>query len=193
MSDGRFDLDRRRLLGQSGPRRLGRDPSLRRPREGALRRRSPDHQQPHGADGRDRGARGAEPACAVDLHTDSQYLRGGVTGWIHNWKRNGWRTADKKPVKNDDLWRRLDEAATRHEIDWRWVKGHAGDAMNERADELARAGHGAVLVQNEGGANVSRAIVTDAPQGCWRRGGVVRGAHCYMMAAAARGWAPRGG
>ncbi len=78
--------------------------------------------------------------CRVELHTDSQYLRGGVTGWIHNWKRNGWRTADKKPVKNDDLWRRLDEAAERHEIDWRWVKGHAGDAMNERADALARRG-----------------------------------------------------
>jgi ribonuclease HI len=78
--------------------------------------------------------------CAVDLHTDSQYLRGGVTGWINNWKRNGWRTADKKPVKNDDLWRRLDAAVARHEIDWRWVKGHAGDVMNERADALARQG-----------------------------------------------------
>ena len=83
--------------------------------------------------------------CAVELHTDSQYLRGGVTGWINNWKRNGWRTADKKPVKNEDLWRRLDEAATRHEIDWQWVKGHAGDAMNERADELARQGMGPFL------------------------------------------------
>jgi ribonuclease HI len=79
-------------------------------------------------------------ACAVELHTDSQYVKGGVTGWIHNWKRNGWRTADKKPVKNDDLWRRLDQAASRHEVDWRWVKGHAGHAMNERADELARQG-----------------------------------------------------
>jgi ribonuclease HI len=78
--------------------------------------------------------------CAVDLHTDSQYLRGGVTGWINNWKRNGWRTADKKPVKNDDLWRRLDAAVARHDIDWRWVKGHAGDVMNERADALARQG-----------------------------------------------------
>jgi ribonuclease HI len=78
--------------------------------------------------------------CLVDLHTDSQYLRGGVTGWIKNWKRNGWRTADKKPVKNDDLWRRLDEAASRHDVAWVWVKGHAGDAMNERADELARRG-----------------------------------------------------
>jgi ribonuclease HI len=78
--------------------------------------------------------------CAVDLHTDSQYLRGGVTGWMKNWKRNGWRTADKKPVKNEDLWRRLDAATERHEIAWRWVKGHAGNVMNERADELARRG-----------------------------------------------------
>ena len=78
--------------------------------------------------------------CGVDLHTDSQYLRQGVTGWIHGWKRNGWRTADKKPVKNEDLWRRLDEAAARHEIEWRWVKGHAGEELNERADELARLG-----------------------------------------------------
>ncbi|MGD0639806.1 MAG: ribonuclease HI [Roseiarcus sp.] len=83
--------------------------------------------------------------CRVALHTDSQYVRGGVTGWIHNWKRNGWRTSDKKPVKNEDLWRRLDEAATRHEIDWRWVKGHAGDEMNERADALARKGMSSYL------------------------------------------------
>ena len=78
--------------------------------------------------------------CEIDLHTDSQYLRQGVTSWIHGWKRNGWRTADKKPVKNEDLWRRLDEAAQRHDVAWRWVKGHAGEAMNERADELARLG-----------------------------------------------------
>jgi ribonuclease HI len=78
--------------------------------------------------------------CAIDLHTDSQYLRQGVTGWMHNWKRNGWRTADKKPVKNDDFWKRLDEATNRHEIEWIWVKGHAGNELNERADSLARAG-----------------------------------------------------
>jgi ribonuclease HI len=78
--------------------------------------------------------------CAADLHTDSQYVRQGVTAWMHNWKRNGWRTADKKPVKNDDLWKRLDEATHRHDIAWHWVKGHAGDVMNERADALARAG-----------------------------------------------------
>ena len=78
--------------------------------------------------------------CQVALHTDSQYLRQGVTSWIKNWKRNGWRTADNNPVKNDDLWKRLDEARAGHEIDWRWVKGHAGDPLNERADELARQG-----------------------------------------------------
>lgn len=78
--------------------------------------------------------------CIVDLHTDSQYLRGGITGWINGWKRNGWRTADKKPVKNVDLWQRLDEAAGRHTIAWHWVKGHAGDENNERVDALAREG-----------------------------------------------------
>jgi ribonuclease HI len=78
--------------------------------------------------------------CDVVLHTDSQYLRGGVTGWIHGWKKNGWRTAAKKPVKNEDLWRALDAAAERHTIDWRWVKGHADDELNVRADQLARDG-----------------------------------------------------
>ena len=77
-------------------------------------------------------------SCEVVLHTDSQYLRGGVTGWINSWKRNGWRTADKKPVKNVDLWQRLDAALGEHEVHWHWVRGHAGHDMNERADELAR-------------------------------------------------------
>jgi ribonuclease HI len=84
--------------------------------------------------------------CAVSVHTDSQYLRGGVTGWLSGWKRNGWRTADKKPVKNEDLWRRLDAATQRHDIEWRWVKGHGGDQYNERADELAREGMASFLV-----------------------------------------------
>ena len=79
-------------------------------------------------------------ACAVDLHTDSQYLRNGITNWIHTWKRNGWRTSDKKPVKNADLWQRLDAALGHHTINWHWVKGHAGHDLNERADELARQG-----------------------------------------------------
>ncbi len=78
--------------------------------------------------------------CKVHLHTDSTYLRDGITKWIHNWKRNGWRTAAKKPVKNVDLWMRLDEAIQRHEIEWHWVKGHAGDPGNEAADALARQG-----------------------------------------------------
>lgn len=77
--------------------------------------------------------------CRVDLFTDSQYLRQGVTGWIHNWKARGWRTADKKPVKNEDLWRRVDAARERHEVEWHWVKGHASDPLNNRVDALAVA------------------------------------------------------
>jgi ribonuclease HI len=75
----------------------------------------------------------------VELHTDSEYLRNGITQWIHAWRRNGWRTKDRKPVKNADLWQRLEQALKPHEIEWRWVKGHAGHPENERADELARA------------------------------------------------------
>ena len=81
-----------------------------------------------------------ERPSAITIVTDSAYVKGGLTGWIHGWKRNGWRTADKKPVKNEDLWRRLDAAAQRHTVTWEWVKGHAGHPENERADELARAG-----------------------------------------------------
>lgn len=76
----------------------------------------------------------------VVLHTDSAYLKNGVTAWIHRWRRNGWVTSAKTPVKNADLWRRLDAACAKHDIDWRWVKGHAGDVENERADKLAREG-----------------------------------------------------
>jgi ribonuclease HI len=76
----------------------------------------------------------------VDIHTDSQYVRNGITSWIHGWKRNGWKTADKKPVKNVDLWLRLDAALKAHDVRWHWVKGHAGHAENERADQLARDG-----------------------------------------------------
>ena len=79
------------------------------------------------------------------LHTDSMYLRDGITGWIHQWKRNGWKTAARKPVKNVDLWQRLDEQLARHEVSWHWVKGHAGHPENERADRLARAGMKAFL------------------------------------------------
>lgn len=79
-------------------------------------------------------------ASAVDLYTDSTYVRDGITSWIHGWKRNGWKTAAKKPVKNEDLWRRLDSAIAAHSVEWHWVKGHAGHPENERADELARQG-----------------------------------------------------
>ncbi|WP_028024675.1 ribonuclease HI [Enterovibrio calviensis] len=78
--------------------------------------------------------------CSVVLTTDSQYVRQGITQWIHNWKKRGWKTADKKPVKNADLWQKLDTESQRHTIDWQWVKGHAGHPENERCDELARAG-----------------------------------------------------
>lgn len=74
----------------------------------------------------------------VVLHTDSKYVMDGVTKWIHGWKKNGWKTADKKPVKNEDLWKRLDAANASHDVTWKWVKGHADDVMNNRADELAR-------------------------------------------------------
>jgi ribonuclease HI len=82
--------------------------------------------------------------CLVDLHTDSQYMRDGIMKWIHGWKRNGWKTADKKPVKNVDLWQRLEAALQQHRVTWHWVKGHAGHAENERADELAREGIAAI-------------------------------------------------
>ena len=78
--------------------------------------------------------------CHVRVHTDSQYVQQGISRWIHDWKKRGWRTADKRPVKNADLWRRLDELARPHEIEWIWVRGHAGHDGNERADALANRG-----------------------------------------------------
>jgi len=81
----------------------------------------------------------------VEVHTDSKYVQQGIGEWIHGWKKRGWLTADKKPVKNADLWRRLDEARLRHEVQWRWVKGHAGHELNELADALARRGIKEVL------------------------------------------------
>jgi ribonuclease HI len=78
--------------------------------------------------------------CKIDLHTDSKYVMDGITGWIHGWKARGWKTADRKPVKNEDLWKRLDVARARHEVRWHWVKGHAGHELNERADQLANRG-----------------------------------------------------
>lgn len=79
-------------------------------------------------------------ASEITIITDSVYVKNGVTQWIHGWKRNGWKTASKKPVKNEELWQRIDAAAARHQVTWKWIKGHAGHAENERADELARRG-----------------------------------------------------
>ena len=83
---------------------------------------------------------GLSRASAITIVTDSAYVKNGVTTWIHGWKRNGWKTADRKPVKNVDLWQRLEAAQARHQVIWKWIKGHAGHAENERADALARAG-----------------------------------------------------
>jgi ribonuclease HI len=85
------------------------------------------------------GLRALKRPCTVDLFTDSQYVMQGITAWMKNWKRRGWRTADNKPVKNEDLWRALDEEAARHQVKWHWVKGHADDPVNNRVDELAVA------------------------------------------------------
>ena len=93
-----------------------------------------------------------EPGSRVRLHTDSQYVQLGISGWITQWKKNGWRTAAKKPVKNEDLWRRLDELAARHEIEWLWVRGHDGNVGNERADVLA----------NLGCAGVAQSVIRDS-------------------------------
>ncbi|MGC3963914.1 MAG: ribonuclease HI [Rhodocyclaceae bacterium] len=92
---------------------------------------------------------------SVRLHTDSQYVQKGISEWIHGWKARGWKTADKKPVKNEDLWRALDQAATRHEIQWLWVRGHVGHVENERADALARRGA-------EAARQAGRAVDSDA-------------------------------
>ncbi len=83
--------------------------------------------------------------CTVTLYTDSKYVMQGITEWMKNWKKKGWKTAAKKPVKNEDLWRRLDDAIQRHEIEWKWVRGHTGNIGNEKADELANKGVGHIL------------------------------------------------
>ena len=104
--------------------------------------------------------------CEVALYTDSEYVRRGITEWLPRWKQNGWRTADRKPVKNDDLWRQLDAAATTHHVHWHWVRGHAGDAGNERADALANRGLDAALAAREPvrhAARGTRAQPVDAP------------------------------
>ncbi|GAC32716.1 ribonuclease HI [Paraglaciecola polaris] len=89
--------------------------------------------------------------CKVDLTTDSQYVKNGINQWIKNWRKNGWRTSDKKPVKNVDLWKRLDEQVNQHQVEWHWVKGHSGHPMNERCDVLARdAASGKDLLPDSG-------------------------------------------
>ena len=97
--------------------------------------------------------------CLVDIHTDSEYLRNGIMRWIHAWKRNGWRTADRKPVKNADLWQRLDALCARHRVRWRWLKGHAGHVLNERADALAREALAAIR------AGALGALSSEPPRG----------------------------
>ncbi len=127
--------------GNPGSGRLGRLAALRGPREGTLRRRAAHDQQPHGADGGHRGAFVAEaPLRRRSFIRIRKYVQLGITEWIPNWIRRGWKTADRKPVKNADLWQRLHEVAARHDVHWRWVKGHAGVDGNERADELANRG-----------------------------------------------------
>lgn len=91
---------------------------------------------------------------AARVHTDSQYVQKGISEWIHGWKKRGWKTASREPVKNEDLWRALDEAASRHKVAWIWVRGHAGHAENERADELARRGVTAVRAQGKSVAEI---------------------------------------
>lgn len=86
------------------------------------------------------GLRALNRSCMVDLYTDSQYVRKGITEWMKGWKKNGWKTAARKPVKNEDLWRLLDEEVARHDIEWHWVRGHSGVPGNERADALANLG-----------------------------------------------------
>ena len=86
------------------------------------------------------GLEALKRGMAIELYTDSRYVQQGITGWIHRWKANGWRTAARKPVKNADLWQRLDQAMARHRVTWQWVRGHAGHPQNERADALAREG-----------------------------------------------------
>ena len=162
-------LHRRRLQGQSRPRRLGRAAAAGRPREGAVRRRARHHQQPHGTDRRDPRARGAARTAAdVSLYTDSQYVQKGISEWIASWKRRGWHTADKKPVKNDDLWKELDELARNHRV--RLALGArtrrpSGERARRRARQQGRAGR-IRLADCERGADGSLS------GGAWRRVGL---------------------
>src|SRR4051794_10845162 len=108
--------------------------------------------------------------CAVEIHTDSNYLKDGISKWIHGWKRNGWKTADKKPVKNAELWRRLDQAINKHHVSWHWVRGHSGHDLNERADELARQGMAPFKKKPPGSLRKGpEAVITSAAEVPYRR------------------------
>ena len=138
-AEGR-DPHRRRLLRQSGARRLGRHFAVgqhRKELKGGEELTTNNRMELMAAIS---ALEALKSPSDVDLYTDSNYLRGGITSWIKGWKRNGWRTADKKPVRNIELWQRLEQAAEPHHVRWHWVKGHHGHDENERADELAREG-----------------------------------------------------
>ena len=98
------------------------------------------------------GLKALKRPCQVDLTTDSEYVRNGITRWLEGWKKKGWKTSARKPVKNADLWLALDEENQRHEVSWHWVKGHSGHEENERADQLANRGIDELLGQNNAGA-----------------------------------------
>ena len=108
------------------------------------------------------GLNALKKPCPVAVYTDSQYVQKGISEWLENWKRRGWKTADKKPVKNEDLWRRLDDAARRHNVAWHWVKGHAGHPENERADALARHGLQTIRDLTQGAASANDLSLTQA-------------------------------
>ena len=128
------------MFREPGTRRLGGAYAVARPRKGTVRRRARDHNNRMELMAAIQGIENVTRPARLRLVTDSVYVKDGITKWIHGWKRNGWKTAAKKPVKNEDLWRRLDAALAGHDVDWQWVKGHAGHPENERADELARLG-----------------------------------------------------
>ena len=103
------------------------------------------------------GLRALKSPCMVEIHTDSEYLRNGITKWIHGWRKNGWKTAEKKPVKNAELWQALGDLIAKYEVTWHWVRGHSGHDLNERADELARQGMAPYLKRRRPAAGSSPA------------------------------------
>jgi len=128
------------MFRQSGTRRLGRDPALWRGGKELSGGEADTTNNRMELMAAIEALNALKSACIVNLYTDSAYVKDGITKWINGWKRNGWKTADKKPVKNVELWQLLEEARNRHQVTLHWVKGHAGHPENERADELARKG-----------------------------------------------------